>query len=198
MSLFCLSIGSIRRSIEKNKMEELNPYAAPIARVSDVDEVGKQQMAEPQTRLWAYLMDSLLYVLVGLICSALGLMFWELPVSEQLTEDATLAEVFGGIGYMILIVAAGVAALFIYNCVLLYRNGQTIGKRIFNIKIVRPDGSRASFPRIFFLRLLLQGILQSIPFGVGALYWLIDSLYLLRDDRRCIHDHIADTVVIKA
>ena len=36
----------------------------------------------------------------------------------------------------------GFLAYFAINCYLLYRNGQTIGKRLLGIRIVRTDGSR--------------------------------------------------------
>jgi uncharacterized RDD family membrane protein YckC len=72
-------------------------------------------------------------------------------------------------------------------------NGQSIGKRITGIKITRTDGSRASLGRIFWLRNVVNGLLSLIP-----LYGLIDALFIFAETRQCLHDKIADTIVINA
>ena len=36
-----------------------------------------------------------------------------------------------------------------------------------------------------------------VPF-VGGLVSLVDALLIFRDDRRCLHDEIADTIVVTA
>ncbi len=45
------------------------------------------------------------------------------------------------------------------TAVLVYKNGQTIGKKALGIKVVRKDGSRATFGRIFGLRYLLNSLI---------------------------------------
>jgi uncharacterized RDD family membrane protein YckC len=72
-----------------------------------------------------------------------------------------------------------------------------MAKRLFKIKVVRSDGSRCSLPRIVFARFLPVALFCSIPYvGWGA--GLIDPLFIFGDDSRCLHDHIADTIVVKA
>jgi uncharacterized RDD family membrane protein YckC len=61
------------------------------------------------------------------------------------------------------------------------------------IKVVRKDGSKASLGRIFFLRNVVNIILAFIP-----LYGLVDALLIFGESRQCIHDKIADTIVVKA
>jgi len=73
------------------------------------------------------------------------------------------------------------------------RNGQTIAKKIVGIKVVRSDGSPASLGRIFWLRNVVNGLLGIIP-----LYGLIDILFIFGEQRQCLHDKIADTIVVKA
>ena len=48
-----------------------------------------------------------------------------------------------------------------------------------------------------FLRGGLSWVLAAIP-GIGNLYALIDVLCIFREDRRCLHDLIADTNVVEA
>jgi uncharacterized RDD family membrane protein YckC len=80
---------------------------------------------------------------------------------------------------------------------LVYKNGQTMGKKIVGIKVVRSDRSRASVARIFWLRNFVNGLPGAIPY-VGNLYQLVDALFIFGESRQCIHDKIADTVVVKA
>jgi uncharacterized RDD family membrane protein YckC len=79
----------------------------------------------------------------------------------------------------------------------LYKNGQTISKYLFGIKIVRTDGSRAGVWRILLLRGFVMGLIQQIPI-VGIIIMILDPLLIFRDSRKCLHDDIADTIVIKA
>jgi uncharacterized RDD family membrane protein YckC len=58
---------------------------------------------------------------------------------------------------------------------------------------VRRDGSPVSVWRVLWLRNVVNMIIGLVP-----LYGLIDSLFIFGEARRCIHDHLADTIVIKA
>ena len=91
----------------------------------------------------------------------------------------------------------GGIALVVWNCVWLHQYGQTVGKRALGIRIVRSDGGRATLGRIFALRYLPVTLLGAIPY-VGPLIGLVDVLLIFRDSRQCMHDQIADTIVVKA
>lgn len=76
----------------------------------------------------------------------------------------------------------------------LSRNGQTLGKRFLNIAIVRKDtGENPGFIRCVLLRFVVSTLLGVIPF-----YALVDILLILREDRRCLHDFLAGTIVVQA
>jgi uncharacterized RDD family membrane protein YckC len=87
--------------------------------------------------------------------------------------------------------------LFVYNMLLLQREGQTIGKRWLKLRIVRVDGSRADLGRIFGLRMLVPGLIGAVP-CLGTLFAIADALTIFGEQRRCIHDIIADTMVVVA
>ncbi|RPI59943.1 MAG: RDD family protein, partial [Lysobacterales bacterium] len=76
---------------------------------------------------------------------------------------------------------------------LVARHGQTMGKRLLEIRVVRSDGSQASLGRIFWLRNVVNALLGIIP-----LYSIIDALLIFGVRRQCIHDLIADTIVVRA
>jgi uncharacterized RDD family membrane protein YckC len=77
------------------------------------------------------------------------------------------------------------------------RYGQTIGKRLVGVKVVRNNGERASLGRIFWLRNVVSALPALIPV-VGGIYGLVDTLFIFGDSRRCIHDLIGDTKVVRA
>jgi uncharacterized RDD family membrane protein YckC len=77
---------------------------------------------------------------------------------------------------------------------LVARYGQTMAKRVLEIRVVRSDGSQASLGRIFWLR----NVIGVVLLGAIPPYFLIDSLLIFGERRQCIHDLIADTIVVKA
>ncbi|MBI2385787.1 MAG: RDD family protein [Elusimicrobia bacterium] len=85
-------------------------------------------------------------------------------------------------------------ALLVTQLVLVSKHGQTLGKRFLGIRIVMKDTlENGGFVVNVLKRGLLNGLLSLIP---G--YFLVDSLFIFREDRRCIHDLIAGTCVIEA
>jgi uncharacterized RDD family membrane protein YckC len=76
---------------------------------------------------------------------------------------------------------------------LVARYGQTMGKRLLEMRVVRSDGSQAPLRRIFWLRNVVNALLGIIP-----LYSIIDVLLIFGVRRQCIHDSIADTIVVRA
>jgi uncharacterized RDD family membrane protein YckC len=106
-----------------------------------------------------------------------------------------LRSMVGGPGTTITVLA--LIAWCIITAWLVAANGQSIGKRVVGIKVVRTDGSRASFARIFLLRNVVNGLPNLLPY-VGWLYQLVDPLMIYQDSRQCLHDKIADTIVVRA
>lgn len=132
------------------------------------------QLAGVSERLLAFLLD---FFAVLLPMGALGV--WLGPNAP----DSTL-EVFYGLSV--------IAAFFAYHGVLNARPGQTLGKWVAGIKVVRLAGEKAeglglgrSFLRSF-------GYLASfLPLGLGLLWSRAN------DYRRCWHDYLAGTCVVR-
>lgn len=103
------------------------------------------------------------------------------------------ALVYGGVGIAILLQA-----------VLIGFTGQSLGKLLVGVRVVRVDGAKAGFVRAALLRYLLPVffffMLLLIPF-VGILlalaYLAVDLGFMFRADRRCLHDLVAGTIVVK-
>ncbi len=89
-------------------------------------------------------------------------------------------------------------ALLIVQIYLLTTRGQTIGKRLLDVRIVCFDNeTNPGFVKAFLLRIFVNGLISAVPF-VGQVYALVDICFIFRDDRRCLHDFIAGTKVVKA
>src|SRR3982751_3745744 len=162
-----------------------NRFAPPMAHVEDVAQTGSGALAGRGRRLGATLID-------GLIAgAAFGLIALVTPIN---VFNPTAG--FSGIwGLLLINVVLGFILFLVIHGYLIATRGQTVGKALLKIRIVRSDGSAASFPRIVGLRYLPTSIVAPIPL-VGGLYALVDSLLIFRQSRRCLHDNIADTIVV--
>lgn len=113
---------------------------------------------------------------------------------EQLAGQI-VSDMFTGAGFKITVIA--LLAWAVVMAWLVATRSQSIGKCVVGIKVVRTDGSPASFARIFLLRNVVSFLPTFLPY-VGWLYLLvIDPVLIYQESRRCIHDLIADTIVIR-
>jgi len=79
----------------------------------------------------------------------------------------------------------------------LNQSGQTIAKKLLKMKIVDESGNKPEFVRLIALRYGVLQFAQLVPF-LGAIYGLVDALFIFRDDRRRISDLLAGTRVVMA
>ncbi|HLG57433.1 MAG TPA: RDD family protein [Vicinamibacterales bacterium] len=66
-------------------------------------------------------------------------------------------------------------------------------KKLIGIKVVRSDGSAVSLGRLIWMRNVLNWLINIVP-----LYGVLDSPFIFAESRQCLHDRIADTIVIKS
>jgi uncharacterized RDD family membrane protein YckC len=157
-------------------------------------------LAERGARLLAATLDELILLaislpmIIGAMPAMVALVGGEADV-ESLDTMSVLRTMVGGPGTIITVLA--LIAWCVITAWLVATNGQSIGKRLVGIKVVRTDGSRASFARIFLLRNVVNGLPNLLPY-VGWLYQLIDPLLIYQESRQCLHDRIADTIVVRA
>jgi uncharacterized RDD family membrane protein YckC len=169
-----------------------NHYAPPKSNVADVGGADEEaNLASRWARLGAAMLDGLILT-VGFIPSYAQLFRGNFP-RNSLDFWGAMATT----GIWAMLAAAWLLIILGLNLYFIQQNGQTIGKKLVGIKVVRTDGSRISLSRYFFLRYLLSTAITMVP-DVGGLYSLVDSLFIFGKPRRCIHDYIADTIVIGA
>jgi uncharacterized RDD family membrane protein YckC len=88
------------------------------------------------------------------------------------------------------------ATLACANLWLLAHRGATIGKYLVRIRTTRTDGRRASIWRLVFLRGAPLALAALLPYA--NLLVPASLLLIFRAERRCLHDYLADTIVVKA
>ncbi len=172
-----------------------NSYAPPKSFVADTASDEDTRLASRGSRFAAACIDGLI---IGIPLSPAYVA--AMPAILRAGGPRTTVAIWSAIAatgvwfYVGLGVALGVLAV---TAVLVHRNGQTIGKKLLGIKDVRKDGSRAGFARIFWLRYLVNTLFTMLPV-VGPLYALIDLMFIFGSARRCCHDYLADTLVVRA
>jgi uncharacterized RDD family membrane protein YckC len=168
-------------------MSDPNPYAPPKAPVADpIDtQSGADILASRGQRAAADLLDTL-------IASA-----WLIPVWRyfQLWDYILRGEPLP-LSLQLLVAALGFALFALCNAYFLRRNGQTLGKLLLRIRIATLDGGVPKLWRILALRYAPLSFVAMLP-TVGVLLSTIDVLFIFRADRRCVHDLIAGTKVVR-
>jgi uncharacterized RDD family membrane protein YckC len=162
---------------------EQNRFAPPTARVDDVVS-SDVELAGRGARLGAVMIDGLVQAAVFYALAFTVFKFL------QPRADA-------GLGNLAVQLVAGLGLFVLLQGYLLATQGQTIGKKLLGLRIVRSNGERVDIGRLLGLRYFLGWVITMIPF-IGAVFVLVDALLIFRDSRKCLHDNIADTMVVKA
>ena len=160
-------------------------YKSPTSQlIQDVDR--EQVLASRWNRLAASLVDTLV----------LG--FITIPL---LYFTGGLSDIIQGIqpslGYSVLMSVIGIMAFFLINGKFLLKNGQTLGKKALDIKIVDLEGRLPSVQKHLLARYAVYFIPGQIPF-VGQFLSIINILFIFGNEKRCIHDYVAGTKVVVA
>jgi uncharacterized RDD family membrane protein YckC len=91
----------------------------------------------------------------------------------------------------ILVAAIAIAIQYTF----LKATGQTIGKKVMKTRMVTPEGNKPEMPDLF-KRYGFMYLISLIPVA-GVAVSLVDSLMVFKADRRCLHDMIGNTKVVK-
>ena len=174
-----------------NDATQVNPFAPPGTAVVDVAVDGPVLAGRGQ-RLVAAILDGILISLIiwPLTLALGGSLFMGMDPNTPPNFSSIMTKMIWAMlpGYIVAAVVQGAS---------LHYFGGTLGKKLMGLRIVRTDGSRAGFVRLFFGRGAAAVVPGFIPL-LGGLYALIDMLLIFRDSRQCLHDQIADTIVVTA
>lgn len=173
---------------------EINPYAPPSFNMwGGLEQPKSLELADRGTRLCAALVEGLVFAIAALpLLVAFTIADSSPHASSEFappsSEPNAILVILGVVCFI---------ALGIYQLILLATRGQSIGKRILGIRIVTHEtGQSPGGVKAILLRGFLPGLISNIPL-VGGIFSLVNILFIFREDRRCIHDLIAGTVVVK-
>tara|TARA_B000000565_G_scaffold217342_1_gene171184 strand:- start:165 stop:569 length:405 start_codon:yes stop_codon:yes gene_type:complete len=97
----------------------------------------------------------------------------------------------------IVLIGLAMILLTIVQAVLISKRGQSIGKIALGIRIAHSvDGSNPGFLKGFLIRTFVPQIIYQVPL-LGFLFLLVDNCFIFSERRQCIHDLMAETVVLK-
>lgn len=161
-----------------------DPYQTPTSTLTP-ESTDEHPLASRWARLGAVLIDGIIGLLITIPFFMMTGMWSEMASGAEPAYGMTLlGGLYGFVGYIIV------------HYYFLDRNGQTVGKKVLGIRIEDPQGRLIGAPAIIGKRYLPVTAASLIPL-IGGLLVIIDALFIFRKDKRCIHDMIAGTRVVK-
>jgi uncharacterized RDD family membrane protein YckC len=166
---------------------------------------GGQPLADFGNRLLAYLIDAAILVGVTMIVALPAFLIFFFTVVQRTIEDTapdgTVPDVdigqflLGGLALEVGLFVFVMAATYVYTVELMYRSGQTVGKRVMKLRVI-PLDPRARLTRGVAAK---RWLVQSVGGAVLPLFTYLDGLWQLWDKPylQTLHDKFAQTVVIR-
>tara|TARA_Y100001956_G_scaffold80298_1_gene95219 strand:- start:5034 stop:5513 length:480 start_codon:yes stop_codon:yes gene_type:complete len=146
------------------------------------------QLAGRGARLVASLIDSLILAIF-----ILPLMYFTGGFSGLMQSPP----VEPSLGYLLVIGFVNFVLFGAINRTLLRDKGQTIGKKVMKIRIQGLDGKTPRLTELLFKRYAYYFLIGYVPV-VGGFISILGVLFIFGKSRRCVHDFIASTQVVRA
>ncbi len=166
-------------------MSDNNVYSTPQSQLVDQVDDSEKPLASRWARLGASIIDSIIMMVVLVPVMYLTGGF------DGIMEGRQPGFVYSfGIGILSFIV------FFAINYRFLVANGQTIGKKVLEIKIVDLNGNVPAFQPQLLIRYAVYLLSGQIPV-VGQIFSIVNVLFIFGKEKRCIHDLAAKTKVVQ-
>ena len=167
----------------------------PVAPVFDQPLAGRYVLATWLSRVGAGIIDGLI---IGVVAMAPFLVLGAaLGVGFAADSNATIWAAIGG--FLLWIACISIVALLYAPIFMARTNGKTLGRMVFNIRVVRTSGAPVTFWFAFLrevvIKTILFGIVSSMTAGIAS---ILDVLWPLWDEEnRALHDFIVSTRVVQ-
>jgi uncharacterized RDD family membrane protein YckC len=148
-------------------------------------QTGELELASRWNRLFSAIIDTII-----MLCVTLPLMFFTGGFDGMSTGEQP------GFLYTFGMSIVGWIAFALINGKFLLANGQTIGKKAMEIRIVDMEGN-VPVLNTLLTRYAVYFLPGLIPFA-GGIFSLVNVLFIFGEEKRCLHDQIAKTRVVKA
>lgn len=160
-----------------------NIYAPPTTEPKPIV-TDDSKLASRGSRLGASMIDSLIMMIFTIPATYLTGGFDSVAQGQSQSWLYTLA-----------ICALGLIIFFAINLKSLNASGQTIGKKVLDIKIVDMNGDLPTFKKHYIKRYATFFLPGQVPM-VGSLFSFVNILFIFGKHRRCLHDLAGGTQVV--
>lgn len=160
--------------------ETENPYQSPRSETytETARRSGDDVLASRGTRFVGAILDGLIYFGAAIPGGVLMLAF----------PDDPEPFILGGVAIFV-----GVLAISVVNWIMITNSGQSIAKRMLSMRIVgASDGQLPGFMRGVVIRNWLRNFINHLC----SLFSIVDALWIFGEEKRCLHDLMADTIVV--
>lgn len=167
-----------------------NPYAPPTTESQSPEVHGSAQLASRGDRFVGAFIDGLISLAVNV---PLGFGLGVILALFGIDTEGSL------VGAGILLFASfiiGFGSFLLVNGYFLSTRGQTLGKMVVGTQIVSDDNQLVPIVPLVLKRYLWLWVLSLYPV-LGGIAGLVNALLIFRSNKKCLHDDIAGTKVIK-
>ena len=116
-------------------------------------------------------------------------------------ESWFLGALFSSVGVILMLVALVVLVGYIIWWLFALRRGQTPGKQIVGIRVIKDDGEPSgwgyTFLREFVIKFLLLGALSGPTYGIARLVDYLWPLWDRAEKMQTLHDKMLGTIVVR-
>lgn len=170
---------------QENNPDEAQIVYQEILRKEKDESKDKDQLASRIERLIAAFVDG---IIISIPLFTILFVFFGLNgITDLMYQHAIL--------YTITVFLIAQVIYLSINGWLLYTNGQTLGKKMMQIKIATTKDDLPKITSSYGARYLFPAFIMLFPL-IGSLFAVIDLLFIFRKDKRCVHDFIAGTKVV--
>ncbi len=166
-------------------MNDKNVYSTPQSQLVDQAQSEVKPLASRWARLGASIIDSIIVMIIVIPLMYLTGGFD--GVMEGRQPEWTYSFMMGIVSLVI---------FFAINYTSLVANGQTLGKKVLEIKIVDLEGNVPSFKSHLLTRYAVYFLPGQLPV-VGPLFSIVNILFIFGSEKRCLHDLAAKTRVVQ-
>ena len=185
-------------------MSEINLSDLPKTEIVDV------HIASPGARVAAYLLNNLFTFLIWV--PFIVMVVFTFDESKELVSESSLSNTPD---YAVITFFISLAVYLVFGIFQLYymsRDGQSLGKKIMGIRVLKSDGSNPGFGGTVLIRevawsfivgIIVIAVMLAVNETGGDLVSLLMTfinfimLFSVKRNRRTLYDMLADTVVVK-
>jgi len=169
-----------------------NPYQSPVSMSGDAERYGQIEGQPPLASLGDRLIGAIIDgIVVGIPAIVAGIV-----LGIILANIFAIDSIEFKVATFFLGIPIGLTLFIAIQGYLLAHYGQTVGKRLINTQIVSETNQLLTLQQLILKRYLPFWVLGSVPY-IGGIFGLINVLAIFRSNRKCLHDDIAGTKVIK-